>query len=308
MKERIRRLLLDAGAAAVGFAEAGDIDPVVHKEFERWIEAGYNGEMEYLGRHVPLRKTTESVLPGSRTVISLAFSYVPEKWQPDSEPCIAAYAYSEDYHIRLKEILSPTVARLKEDYGGKWRICIDSAPIAERYWACRSGIGRRGLNGNVIVEGCGSMCFLVEILTTCIIEPDMPSISECERCGACMEVCPGGAIRVDGTVDASRCVNYLTIEKKSEFTQREKEILRKGAGFLYGCDRCLRVCPHNHGSHRGNGMFLPLPQMTALNVSQILEMDEAEFKKRFNRSPLAYAGWSRLLKNALVITATNPDK
>ena len=245
MKEDIRNILLEAGAVAVGFAQAGEIDSEFHEYFTKWIEKGYHGEMAYLERHIPLRHHTDFVLPGAKSVISLAFSYAPKEWRPLDQPMIAAYAYGEDYHKSLRRILKPVVKLFETKYGGNWRICIDSAPVAERFWAMKSGIGKRGLNSCIIVPGCGSLCFLVELLTTIELEPDSPSFSECDRCGLCVAECPAKAIHEDGTFEACKCINYLMIEKRTPLSDEESELISTPPGYLYGCDRCLRICPHN---------------------------------------------------------------
>ena len=298
MKEKIRNILLDSGAVKVGFAQAGEIDSEVNESYSRWVEKGYNGEMGYLQRHIPLRKHTDNVLPEASSVISLAFSYSQTDWRSSRLPLIAAYAYDEDYHIVLREILQPVVKSLQKEFGGKWRICIDSAPVAERYWAMKSGIGKRGLNGSIIVDGCGSFCFLVEILTTLKIEPDISSCENCDGCGNCVRICPGNALLGDGTIDATRCVNYLTIEKRDDFTFEEIEILKKDKGFIFGCDRCLRVCPHNkHISPTSIKNFLLKDDIKYLSHEKLISLDELQFKKQFSRSPLSYAGLSRLKRN-----------
>lgn len=244
MKEKIREALLQSGAGAIGFAKAGEIDPEVSREYEEWIGEGCHGEMAYLERHIPLRRHTDHVLPEAETVISLAFSYAPRQWRDLSLPTISAYAYGEDYHLVLRDLLNPIVKSLKEDFGGKWRICIDSAPVAEKYWAVKSGVGVVGLNGAVITQEAGSLCFLVEILTTLSLPADAEAQGSCLECGACMAICPARAIQGDKTIDARKCINYLTIEKKSEFTPSEAEFLNNFPS-IRGCDRCLRVCPLN---------------------------------------------------------------
>lgn len=299
MKEYISGILHESGAIAVGFARAGSIDIVAHEEFEKWIGEGCNGEMDYLSRHISLRMDTDNVLKGAHTVISLAFSYVPESWLPSDKPMKASYAYGEDYHFVLRERLKPVVKDFQTKFGGKWRICIDSAPVAERFWALKCGIGKRGINGSVIVEGGGSLCFLVEILTTLHIKEDSQSNEFCERCGACINECPSGALRGDGTIDARKCINYLTIEKRGEFNEEEREILSKGVGFLYGCDRCLRVCPHNR---KETPTVMPefqlFEKIKNLTPEILFEMSEDDFKKEFSRSALLYAGYERLRRNA----------
>lgn len=245
MKEKIRKILINTGAKAVGFASAGEIDNCAHEYFKTWVEEGFHGEMAYLERHIPLRHHTDHVLEGAKTVISLAFSYVPEKWRPINLPMIAAYAYGDDYHKVIRKILRPAVRQLQELFGGKWRICVDSAPVAERFWALKSGIAKKAVNNCVIVEGCGGLCFLAEILTTIVLDPDQSSTGGCLGCGACIKACPAKALSENGHFDARKCINYLMIEKKSVLTPEEKSLIDSGAGHIYGCDRCLRVCPHN---------------------------------------------------------------
>ena len=294
--------LKEVGAMAVGFAKAGEIGKEASLHYRRWIEEGNHADMAYLQRHEPLRLHTDNILKGAKTVISLAFSYVPKEWRRDDLPYVAAYAYGEDYHNALRKILKPVIKNLSDQYGGKWRICIDSAPIAERYWAIKSGIGKLGLNGSVIVDGCGGLCFLIEILTTLdLIEDtdDNIEIPFCNKCGICLEVCPGKALQDDGTIDAGRCLNYISIEKKDEFSEEEKDLMKKGKGYLYGCDLCLRVCPHNKALEPSLLEAFQLKEVIRnLSKKQILEMKEEEFKELFKDSPLLYAGYQRLLRNA----------
>lgn len=306
MKEEIRKILLSSGAQAVGFSKAGEIDIYVHEGYKDWIQKGWHGEMEYLRRHISLRQHTDSVLSGAKTIISLAFSYVPQKYRPINLPSISSYAYGDDYHIILRAILKPFVKEIQLKYGGKWRICIDSAPIAERYWAMKSGIGKRGVNGSIIVEGCGGLCFLVEIITTLDIHADaysdISSDISCKNCGICKLMCPGKAIKGDGTIDSRKCLNYLTIEKKSELSMEEKEMVSSGSGFLYGCDKCLRVCPHNSQKLiNPTSNFLPNKEILSLTPEKILKMDESTFKTLFSSSPLLYGSYTKLRRNALTI-------
>ena len=298
MKEEIRKILLSSGAQAVGFAKAGEIDIFVHEAYKDWIQKGWHGEMGYLERHIPLRQHTDNVLRGAKTVISLAFSYAPQEYRPSDLPTIASYAYGKDYHVVLREILKPLVKNFKQNYGGDWRICIDSAPIAERYWAIKSGIGKRGINGAVIVDECGSLCFLAEILTTLEINPDTPSDEWCDKCGRCVQTCPGKAIKGDGTINASKCINYLTIDKKGDFTQKEKEILVTGTGYIYGCDKCLRICHHNNEKKfEPKPIFPQLEEILTLTAEKLGVMDEENFKRYFSNSPFLYAGFQRLQRN-----------
>lgn len=299
MKEEIRRTLREAGAVAVGFARAGEVDPELDISFQEWIKGDNHGEMDYLRRHIPLRRNTDSVLSDARTVISLAFSYFPHRFRNDELAYISTYAYVEDYHFRLREILKPVVKKFEKAYGGRWRICIDSAPVAERYWAIKSGIGIIGLNGSVIVDGCGSFGFLVEILTTLELDPDKSNYEKCGGCGKCVEICPSQALKGDGTMDARRCINYLTIEKKGEFSEEEKKITGGGVGYLFGCDRCLRVCPFNNRNDKKGNVFQSGSNKTGdLTPEKIIGMTPEEFVEKYGKTPLGYAGYEKLLRNA----------
>lgn len=303
MKEKIRQRLITCGASSVGFTRAGEISREVDEKFAGWIGEGCNAGMDYLSRHRGLRFSTESVLPESKTVICLTFGYHPSEWRDPKLPYIASYAYGDDYHLVLREVLTPVVKDFKQEYGGKWRICIDSAPVAERYWACKSGVGYTGRNGAVISQKSGSLCFLVEILATIEIPEDTPLMKKCEECGKCVEVCPGKALRPDGTIDSGKCINYLTIEKKGDFSQEEIQILKSGQGFLFGCDLCLRVCPHNHAKVMENRetLFPISPAVKTLTPDLILKLQESEFNALFSRSPLLYAGYSKLIRNSLAL-------
>lgn len=298
MKELVRRKLIDSGAAAVGFAKAGEVHSGVSDAFNKWIGEGRHAEMDYLRRHVPLRRHTDNVLPGARTVISLAFSYAPQSWRDSSLPSVAAYAYGSDYHFVLRQRLQPIVNELQDQFGGNWRICIDSAPLEERYWALKAGLGIRGKNGSVIVEGCGSLCFLAEILTTLEIDPDEPSLKECNGCGACVSACPSSALNGDGTIDSRLCLNYLSIEKKGEFSDWEKELISRYPVFL-GCDRCLKACPHNCETTPSEiEEFRLSPLVEGLSSRSISLMNDKEFRRMFKNTPFERIKLKGLKRNA----------
>lgn len=304
MKSEIRDILLRSGAVAVGFAEAGEVEDCAQEEYRRWLEAGCHASMEYMEAHFGLRRDPRLLLQGAATVISLAFSYLPAERRDDSGGYIACYAYGKDYHKALRKLLKAPLAEISAAYGGEYRICIDSAPIMERYWAERSGIGFRGCNGALIVPGHGSMVFLAEILTTLEIVPDELSEGKCLDCGRCVAVCPGRALDGSGTVDSRRCINYLTIEHKGEWLDpeaRETMNTPEGRETLFGCDRCLRVCPYNRDLPPTEiNEFRLCEPARSLSRDSISSMTEEEFERLIVGTPVRRAGYSGLRRNARV--------
>ena len=196
--------------------------------------------MGYMARNTGLRNDPRGLLPSARTVIVAAFNYFPRHQQPAENPQFAYYAYGRDYHEVVRERLGMLAHFIKENYGGETRVCVDTAPMHERYWAQKAGIGFEGINSQLIIPGQGSYFFLGEVLTSVNFTPSEPCDTDCGRCGACMRACPSGAIKGDGTIDASRCLSYLTIEHRGDLPP-DTDL----CGHLYGCDECQRVCPHN---------------------------------------------------------------
>lgn len=283
---RLRELLAASGAVACGFAEAGPVEESEWQFFERWLEKGYNAGMAYMGNHRELRRDPRLLLPGARTLISTAFNYR----QPNPYGKIATYALGEDYHKVLRRKLMAVVLQMKEEFGGAWRICIDSAPVLERYWARKCGIGRRSsYHGNIIVEGVGSMVFLAEIITTLSLAPtgELPPVEPAEAREAARS-CPTGALMAEGMIDSRRCINYLTIEKRGELTDEEQSLMEKaGRGRLFGCDACQLADPCNRGEAVIIDEFRPYPNLREI-ISSLEHGEEkgVPVNSPLRRSPL----------------------
>lgn len=226
-----------------------------------------------------IRRDPRLLLEGARTVVSVAFNYR----QSNPYPEIATYALGEDYHKALKRRLKGVVRTLREEFGGEYRICIDSAPVLERYWAERCGVGKRSpLSGNIVVPGVGSMVFLAEIITTLdfssvvLTSPD-GGVSGADTSNYTLPPCPTGALQPGGMVDAGRCINYLTIEHVGEWSEEEKALMSRpgAAGKVFGCDICQLACPSNHGAAPEIlPEFRPLPEISQL-ISAIRSGDAA---------------------------------
>lgn len=245
---------------AIGVTDAVEISAEADAGYERWIAEGCHAGMEYLERHATLRRDLRNVLPGCRSVISAAFSFSPSRRLPG----IAAYALAGDYHKIVKRELTKVVEWLRDAprfADETFRICVDTAPVAERYWAVICGIGERTRSGMISVPGAGTEIFLGEILTTALLTPSAsnathfgasiaendPSLPRCAGCDRCRRSCPAGALRADGSIDARRCVSYLTIEHRGDWDpgQRAVMTLPVAAASIYGCDRCTALCPLN---------------------------------------------------------------
>lgn len=299
-KEDIRTLLRESGAAAVGFAAAAPPDTDEEARFDRWIAFGGHAGMAYMERHATLRRNLGNVLPGTRTVVAMAFSFVPPKERPLTLPSIARYAYGRDYHKVIPRRLAEPLKRLRMHYPHEnFRLCVDSAPVAERYWAVRAGIGFRGLNGSVIVDGCGCYCFLCEILTTLEVEPDDSSTRHCLRCGECLRRCPTGALASEG-IDCRRCLSYLTIEHRGDWDTAGERAMDTAAGrdTLFGCDICLAACPHNKDlPSTPIEEFHASPAMLSLDAAALSGSD-SELRQRLAGSPLLRARPEGLRRNA----------
>lgn len=283
---RLRR----GGAVAVGFAEAGRVPAEVDRQYSEWLGKGYHSGMTWMERHRELRRDPENVLPGVKTVISIAYPYSPGAGKGLRAPYVARYAYSEDYHLSARKMVSEA---LGEPCGYQWRICIDSAPLPERFWAVKAGIGFIGDNGALIVPGIGPEVVLAEILTTAEYPPDSPLSMECLHCGRCLGACPSGALRADATIDCRRCISYLTIEHRGPWTDPaaiEAMNTPRGRDTLFGCDCCLAVCPLCDGNTLSALPPADVPPLPLPPSERLLE-------KLYPRSSLLRARRKGLLRN-----------
>lgn len=292
IKTRIGRELAACGAFRAGFARAGDIDAAAAAGYARWIAARHHGAMGYLARHEPLRRSPESVLPGARTVISAAFPYAPHAGE--GHPLVADYALGRDYHAVVRGRLERVAAFIRDNYGALCRVCCDTAPLPERYWAVRAGVGFTGLNHQLYVPGAGAGFFLGEIVTTLELAPDSPVVTGCTRCGACVRACPAGALGPDGEFDARLCLSYLTIEHRGN--------LPAGTdlhGRVYGCDACRKACPLTpHTPPEALPEFRPDAALLALDREAFATMTSGSYRRLFAHSAIRRAPLSQLRRNA----------
>ena len=303
---RLQAAAKELGFDAIGFASC---DPPQGAAFlHKWLKKGYHGTMSYMARHADVREDVSRLLPGANTVVALAMNY----YQPLPQgPKIARYALGRDYH----KVLRARLRRLCEALDGyENRVCVDSAPILEREFAHRAGLGWFGKNTMLIDTKRGSWFFIGIVLTTARITPSTPSEGSCGTCKKCIEACPTRAIvREDGRwqVDARRCVSYLTIEHKGEVTS---DLAKNMDGWLFGCDVCQEVCPFNearsHHPQRARPTevedFRRLREWPSLKHLKVIEQDEWEILTR--GSPVRRTGLEGLRRNARYCLANSRGK
>lgn len=253
--------------------------------------------MAYLERWDDVRRDPRLLLEGARTLIVCAFPYYNK-----AECLFSKYAVGRDYHEVVRERLGHVAAAVTAGAGAACRVCVDTAPLRERYWAVRAGLGFIGLNNQLIIPGLGSYFFLGTIVTTLgvVKAPPLPRAASCLGCGRCVEACPGRALDGHGGLDARRCLSYLTIERRGELPPGALE----RASTVYGCDVCQRVCPHNADAvPTPIADFGPCPEVEALGLDDIIEMTPSRFRHLFAHSAVRRAGLGLLRRNALAMTA-----
>ena len=297
IEKLIKSQAASLGFDACGFAAATPVDVDAVERYDRWIAQGRNGCMAWAANHRELRRDPSLLLDGAQTVISLALNYYPARFQPEGTLRVAYYAYGRDYHEVLREKLTELAHYIEQLTQCATRPCVDSAPIRERYWAQRAGLGFVGRNNCLIIPGKGSFYFLGEIVTTARLHPDEPCTMTCGDCGRCVENCPTGAMRADGVVDASRCLSCLLIEDHSEALP--DWVADVVGDRVVGCDQCQLCCPHNAKPAATTIQeFTPTDIVMNLTRERIETMSGGEFKRLFAHSAIARLRYKTLLRNA----------
>lgn len=300
----IKRLLEEAGAYKSGIARAGEVDEAAMDQYTRWIATGHHASMTYLEKYTDIRRNPALLLPGAKSVISSVFNY----WWGRQESVLqwASYALGDDYHDVVRSRLQRVADTISEATGAECRVCVDTAPILERYWAVRSGLGFIGRNRQLIVPGAGTRFFLGEIVTTLELSPDEPCTLGCMDCRRCLTACPGNALSASG-LDANRCLSYLTIEHRGDFPEIEPPV-RLGR-HIYGCDVCQDVCPYNSASPLSSiEEFRPRKPILSLDTESILTMSQTDFSAIFRRSAIKRAKLAGLQRNAAAIATEQSYK
>jgi len=257
-----------------------------------------HGNMQYMENYFDLRTDPCKLVPGAKSVITLLMNYYPQQFQNQGTPKIAKYAYGKDYHEVIKVQLNEFLESLKEQIGDvHGRGFIDSAPVLERTWAQKSGLGWIGKNGNLITKQSGSFFFIATLITDIELDYDDPFAKDyCGSCTKCIDACPTEAILPGKIVNGSKCISYFTIELKEMLIPGD--VKNKFDNWLFGCDICQDVCPWNRFSKpTTETAFMPIPEILNLTTKQWEELTEEQFKKIFRDSPLKRSKFAGIKRN-----------
>ena len=295
-KQAIKERACELGFDACGMASAGRVSAEAQRRYSDWIARKHHDCMAYAERYCDVRDDVTLLLPDAKTVISVALNYYPEAKQRPDVPQIAYYAYGNDYHEVLRAKLMQLAQFIEQTTGAATRVCVDTAPIREKYWAQQAGIGFVGRNNLLILPGRGSFFFLGEVVTTLELEPDAPLEMSCGACHRCVDACPGGALSLDGdAADASRCLSCQLIERRGDLPEW---VAGAKGNRLYGCDECQLCCPHNANAQpTGETLFAPREEILNLTVSDIATMTQPEFSRIFAHSAIKRAKLDGLKRN-----------
>src|SRR6266487_1244590 len=282
-----------------GIAKAQTLDEDASR-LENWLNKGMHGSMKYMENHFDLRVDPQKLVPGAKSVITLLINYFPSKTQNDNSPKISKYAYGKDYHDVIKNRLRNFLQILHGEIGEVHGLgFVDSAPVLERSWAQRSGLGWIGKNGNLITKQNGSFYFIATLITDLELDYDDPFAKDyCGSCTKCIDACPTEAILPEKIVDGSKCISYFTIDLKEMMIPSGMK--GKFQDWMFGCDVCQDVCPWNRFSKGTDEIELkPIHEVINFTFKDWEELTEESFKKIFKDSPIRrskYAGIKRNLK------------
>ncbi len=293
----VKQTARNLGFDFCGIATAQFLDEDARR-LEHWLQQGMHGDMQYMQNYFDLRTDPQKLVPGAKSVITLMLNYFPETLQPTGVPKISKYAYGQDYHEVIRKKLNEFYNILQSSLGQfNGRGFVDSAPVLERAWARKSGLGWIGKNGNLINKKSGSFFFIATLITDLHLQEDDAYAKDyCGSCTRCIDSCPTDAILPDKVVDGSKCISYFTIELKDALIPDKM----KGQfdNWAFGCDVCQDVCPWNRFSspHKVEE-FEPVSAIVNFNAKDWDELTEEKFKIVFKNSPIKRAKFSGIKRN-----------
>ena len=292
----IKAEALRLGFSFCGIAKAGFLEDEAPR-LAQWLKEGRNGKMAYMENHFDKRLDPTLLVDGAKSVVSLMYNYHnPNEINIAGNLKLSQYAFGEDYHEVVKDKLHELLQFIREEIGEvNGRAFVDSAPILEKAWAQKSGLGWIGKNGNIIHKKAGSFFFLSELIIDLPLAADAPVTDHCGTCTACMDACPTGAIYEAKKVDGSKCISYFTIELKDAIPEEMKGKLNNWA---FGCDVCMNVCPWNKFALKHQEpRFEPNELLLNMKANEWIDLTEDVFKKVFNKSAVMRTKYNGLKRN-----------
>jgi epoxyqueuosine reductase len=293
----IKSFAKELGFDYCGIAKAERLDDDA-KRLEQWLAKGMHGSMQYMENYFDLRVDPAKLVPGAKTVITLILNYYPSAKQNNDAPKISKYAYGKDYHEVIRSKLKLLLQFMHENIGAvNGRGFVDSAPVLERSWAVKSGLGWVGKNGNLISKQSGSFFFIATFICDLELEYDSAFAKDyCGTCTKCIDACPTDAILPGKTINGSKCISYFTIELKDALI--DESMKGKFENWMFGCDICQDVCPWNRFSKPAHEQgFTPIPEILNLTAGQWEEMTEEAFQEVFKNSPLRRTKFEGIKRN-----------
>ena len=292
--------LIKSEAKRLGFLSCGISKAEFLEEeaprHENWLNKNMNGEMTYMENYFDKRLDPTVLVPDSKSVISLLLNYFPLETQPSDTYKISKYAYGTDYHFVIKDKLKQLMQFISEEIGEvHGRAFVDSAPVLDKAWAAKSGLGWIGKHSNLLTKQLGSFYFIAELIVDLDLEYDTPVTDHCGSCTACIDACPTNAIVADRVVDGSKCISYFTIELKNEIPTSQKGNFED---WMFGCDICQDVCPWNRFSKpHSEPLFNPHPELLSMTKKDWEEITEEVFQQLFKKSAVKRTKFSGLKRN-----------
>lgn len=284
------------GFLSCGISKANFLEAEAPK-LEAWLRGGHHGMMSYMERNFDKRLDPRRLVPGAKSIVSLLYNYHSDQKQKDPEaPKISTYAYGTDYHLVIKNKLKAFMEILHREIGEvNGRVFVDSAPVMDKAWAAKSGLGWIGKNTNLISKKVGSFFFIAELILDLDLEYDTPVTDHCGSCTACIDACPTEALIQPYQIDGSKCISYLTIELKEAIPN---EFQGKMDNWAFGCDVCQTVCPWNRfATPHQEPDFEPHPELLSLTKKEWKEMNEAVFNTVFRKSAVNRTKYEGLQRN-----------
>jgi len=290
----VKRAAKELGFLSCGISKADFLEEEAPR-LEQWLKAGKHGKMGYMENHFDKRLDPRLLVPGAKSVVSLLLNYYTDELQVEGAPKISKYAYGNDYHFVIKDKLKQLFQTIQEEIGEvNGRVFVDSAPVMDKAWAVRSGLGWMGKNTNLITQKVGSFFFIAELIIDLELKYDTPVTDHCGTCTACIDACPTEAL-TPYDIDASKCISYLTIELKDQIPN---EFQNKMDNWAFGCDVCQDVCPWNRFSKSHNEpLFDPKPELLDFTQKDWEEMTETTFETIFKNSAIKRTRYEGLKRN-----------